>query len=389
MYLYQITAFVVVLYWDARRIQRSHSDILFCIVVQQPQQEQIDSTPVAGSRRLSSFNLPFSSHAKKEDPLFDDEDTTCKRFCSGFYLPPLVSDVGRLFIALCFLAVTGLFAWAAAGTSRNFKVYDMFPDDSYGREFAEAAKDLDLSPLTQFLPVDIHLKDVGYSVAVQTEILARSDQFVTKPHNLGPVTSWLESFLGWAAASPTYQVFVVDGTFSSEADFPDALGEFLCDPSGLRFRDDIVCAAGPVDCALPVADMICEPVKSRLNAHHTKLSAGTQKVKAMEDARDFWKRATLDPSPVPYSTQYLLYELLQGLYASLWQHFGFVLAAVMFVSMMILWEPWAVVLLAAIIFLIDVNLLGTATLAGIDINATTAAQVSMAAGLVVRGTVVG
>lgn len=103
----------------------------------------------------------------------------------------------------------------------------------------------------------------------------------------------------------------------------------------------------------------------------------------MQEARDFWKRSSLDPPPVPYSAQYLLFELLQGLYASLWQHFGFVLAAVAFVGVMILWEPWAVTLLCVVIFLIDVNLLGTATLADMDINVTTAAQVSMAAGLVV------
>lgn len=121
----------------------------------------------------------------------------------------------------------------------------------------------------------------------------------------------------------------------------------------------------------------------RLGAYHNKLSSGSQKIKAMENAFDYWDHASLNPAPFPYSTQYLLFELLEGLYTSLWQHFGFVLAAVAFVSYVVLWEPWAVLLLCAIIFLIDVNLLGTATIAGMDINATTAAQVSMAAGLVV------
>ncbi|CAM9214551.1 unnamed protein product [Choristocarpus tenellus] len=161
--------------------------------------------------------------------------------------------------------------------TQGFEVLDLVPDNSYVREYTNTARLFNLDPDSDFQPFSTYYTDVDYSdPPVQAEIQATDSTMVEQTHVDGPDSSWLTSFIAWAANTTDYSANIgMPGdypVYTDKISFYTALAAFLTDGENSRFKGDIVFA---VDGAIEI---------SRSNMFVVDADTVPTKIDALEDA---------------------------------------------------------------------------------------------------------
>jgi hypothetical protein len=260
----------------------------------------------------------------------------------------------------------------------GFDITSIAPDNSYVRKFTNQARAVDLFLQEQIVPLTVNFKALEYNTAeVQQQIQELETSLQESSHITGPLTSWLDDFLLWAANSTTYGSMVDSSTgyFDvSETTFYTALDEFLSEDSYSRYTDDIP------DRTLGQADSI---VVSRVTLYHVHIKTARQQVKTLTSTWSKCDGAGTSPLPVCYAGTYVFWSSYLYLYPELVQDLWLAILAIGAVTSFFFIRPSAVLTMCTLVGLVDLELLGTVWFWGLQINSVTAIEIVMAVGLVV------
>jgi len=138
---------------------------------------------------------------------------------------------------------------------------------------------------------------------------------------------------------------------------------------------------------LPVGDDACRDadaiVASRVSFVHSPLDDTQTRVDAMLDGQARAAQSTLDPKPFAHTFRYVFFEQFRIVIPALVQNFIVCVVAVLVLCAITLIYPSAVLLVAIVIVVIDVDLVGAMHAMGLTINAVTFIQLVMAIGVLV------
>eukprot|EP00903_Cladosiphon_okamuranus_P010290 g9741.t1 len=378
----QITAFVACLAMDANRQMAGRMDWLCCFKGD-TRYTEIDEEASDGSSAQKAISSPPG--AEEQGGRGADSQghrtervklTTFGRFMKERYTPLVISREGK---ALVLLGSLGLFVAGVYGVTQatqGFDTMDIAPDDHHARHYTDMARAYELEIDTQYLPLSMYTLGVDYTdISVQAQIQATEALMVEQRHVVGPVASWLVSFVDWAANGTDHSTHVsASGGFPVYDDpntFYTALSDFTRDGDNSRFDSEIVYEA---DGTIAI---------SRTEMYLIDLTSTENGVKALKDSREVVAQSTLDPPPMAFSRFFIFAEQFLVIYDELILNFVLALFAVAVLSIFMLGNLKITALVCFTVVIVDVELLGFVHHWGLDVNSLTAIELIMAVGLVV------
>ncbi|CAM9765761.1 unnamed protein product, partial [Scytosiphon promiscuus] len=375
-FLMQITAFVACLTMDANRQKAGRMDWLCCFKGSPRYIElQEDGIQPKGSlsHAVEESKNDASTHYEVDEAM---ELTAFGRFMKAQYTPVILSTQGKIGVLL---GSVGLFAAGVYGVTQatqGFDVIDLAPDDHHATHYTEMAREYDLEIDTQYLPLAIYTLDVDYPDAgVQAQIQVTDALMVEQQLVVGPVTSWLSSFVEWSANNSEYSSNV--GAFEDYPVYDDrntfypAMAEFTQDGDNARFGSEFVYKA---DGTIEI---------SRTTMYLIDLTSTENGIQALKDSRKVVGESTLDPQPLAFSGYFIFSEQFLVIYEELIVNYVLALVAVAVLSVFVLGKLKIVALVCFTVMIIDVELLGFVYHWRLDVNSLTVIELIMAVGLVV------
>ncbi|CAM9197033.1 unnamed protein product [Chrysoparadoxa australica] len=271
------------------------------------------------------------------------------------------------------VALFGVCTWGASQAAVGFDLVDLTKTDSYVHAYVKEARSYSLFYFDDFPEVSIYFEQLDYpDPEIQKGIREVVNIAIQDEFSEGPITSWLDDFLEWAAASPVFSSAInADGFYADRESFSTAMASFLSQPDFLRYNFDVrVSDSGSINL-------------SRINFFHTGTSTVKKQIKAMEDIRKVCAASPLTPKPFPYALQHLPTEQFVVLYQEVIFNFLLVLAAVLVFSLLILGQVRYTLVATFTIAVIDIEILASVYFWGLEVNPISTIELIMAVGLVV------
>eukprot|EP00904_Undaria_pinnatifida_P008204 jgi/Undpi1/4513/HiC_scaffold_18.g07867.m1 len=356
----QVTAFVALVTMDANRQKAGRIDWCCCFKGQNFVEQESITRGVVVSLEREAYGAEFAPASPDVHHL-----GPVGRFMKETYTPFILSGKGK---ALVLMGTATLFAagiYGATQAQQGFDVLDLAPDDHHARDYSDVARAYELEVDSQYVQLRIYTQEVDYQdITVQAQLQATNELMTDGQYVVGPVTSWLTSFVEWADNTTEYRTDVTTyGGFPVYDDrdtFYPALANFTQDGQNVRFLADIV------------------------YNDDGEIEANTQKsIDSLMDVRHVVGQSNLEPQPFGFSFMFILVELFLVIYQELVFNFFLALIAVTVLSFLVLGKPAVVILVSLTVAIIDVDLLGFVYHWGLEVNGITVVELVMAVGLVV------
>ncbi|KAJ1422063.1 patched [Ochromonadaceae sp. CCMP2298] len=395
-FLFQITLFSALVCMDADRMTAKRLDVCCCITSGcccGTAQEQTGSKEgdVGGAEggAVGEYQVittqPDEGSVGKVSPItlimpIDRKDLNMMQLAfRDYYAPFITHPVIRVCVVIAFLALFAFGVYGCTEIEQGFDATDFAPDGSYVKEYFEQTKRLGLNILEQNTPVQIVYKDVNYHTqANQLEMLNIQSEFLLGGHNKGPFSSWIEDFIAWVPNS-TYNGSVnSDGYLTDKSVFYQAVEVFVGEVGFTRYESDIIFINTTAGDSSTLAIET-----SRVSAYHIDMDTAMREVRAMEFARDVVDASSIIPTPLVFAPSYINIETELVIVNEMILNLVYALAAVVLISMFVLIRPLAVVIVALLVAMIDVELIGLMHFWDLRISSVTVVQLVMAVGLVV------
>ena len=375
-YLFQITMFIALLSWDAKRMEEGRYDVLTCL---SSNGGFVSPQPIETDDKMEPVTVEGGPSPKSV--AFGDEDSILKKFIHDIYAPALTKTPVRIAILLFFGLLTIFGVWGTAMGSIGFELTDLMPDDSYAREYVQTARSLDLFFIENNVNVGIYFKDgVDYSnQEVQVTMIEAEEDFLAYRFNFGPVSSWIEDFNVWLPTSSYSGDVNADGYLTNSSLFTTAVYDFVHDSQYLFYSEHVIFeyeTVGGVE--VPVSILT-----SRIMGYHSNQDGTLDEIHTMEFTRNMAADIDISPNAFAYSGQYLFAEAESLIVGEMVGNLVLAMAAVFIITLILLVRPTAVLLVCFILAIIDIDIIGTMYVWDLSINTITVVQLVMAVGLVV------
>lgn len=406
-FLFQVTAYTAMLCLDAKRMNAGRRDFFFCFkwsggkkkdlavqpisTTEQGIEEQVDEQNVTQTR---SSHVQLEGEETKTSNDRDDQETKNggsfssgdmtkgQYFFSEIYFPYINNLKVRLVVLVGFAFFFGISLHWALQLDIGLDLVILVPDDSYVKSYINTAREVELFGFEFNVPVSLYLEEVSYHEKDTTQqIISLQNNFLEKPFNTGPMTSWVSAFNGWVATSPHNTSLDSDGFLADRETYYLALEDFLKVPHFAFFADHIVFnyKDSGEGSSLQVENIRI----SKLSAYHIDQDSSQNRVTALETARDVCEDAHLHPEAFPLSVSYKYTEIDIIIFQELLLNLSLAVLAVGFISLIVLINPKAVLLVTLLIISVDVEVLGMMVFWDLTLNTVTLVQLVMAVGLVV------
>eukprot|EP00904_Undaria_pinnatifida_P008206 jgi/Undpi1/4515/HiC_scaffold_18.g07869.m1 len=233
---------------------------------------------------------------------------------------------------------------------------------------ANVARRYELEIDTHYVQLNIHTEDIDYrNISVQAQIQATDAMMIGGQYVVGPVTSWLTSFVEWANNNTEYSVNVRTSgaylVYSDPTTFYPALTNFTHDEDNVRFLADIVFNDdGEIEASAQI---------SRSGMFLVGVTSTQKYIDTLLDVRDVVGQSNLQPQPIGFSYVFLFVEMFLVVYKELLLNFFLALVAVIVLSFLVLGKPVVVIIVSLTVAIIDVDLLGFVYHWGLEINGIT------------------
>lgn len=197
-----------------------------------------------------------------------------------------------------------------------------------------------------------------------------SDEYVVS----SSVNSWYEEYISWASSNKPGQYFDQSSDpwkINSKNFFYSWLVEFLQGP-GISYRKDIrmtnVSGQPPI-------------TATRFSLRHKDMDSTQTEVKAMEDMRDKIEEVFSDDLAFSYSQFYLGWETNKVISQELFRNMGLALMAVFIVTLIVLANLWACLMVFTCVGFTLISITGTMHFWGLTIDTVTTIILVLAVGL--------
>eukprot|EP01026_Neomeris_dumetosa_P062917 TRINITY_DN5965_c0_g1_i1.p1 TRINITY_DN5965_c0_g1~~TRINITY_DN5965_c0_g1_i1.p1 ORF type:complete len:894 (+),score=109.62 TRINITY_DN5965_c0_g1_i1:70-2751(+) len=367
-FFYQAVFFAAILALEARREDRAKLGAKRFGFGSLPEGKQVQMTAVS----LTSNDVEGAVPTPQTDGFekrqccgsgeFDVTKPTIITRVIGEYIPSFtLSTIGILIV----LALEcGLVAWGIVGATNvymDFQFRDWFvPDGNWLKDAFNVEDKYFSGDSTRFY---VYTKEGNYfqnqdQLTRLADALKNDTKYVT---SLPPVDSWYASYSSWLAES--------DITVQKEDEFTRQLENYL-DGEGQFYNDDIIIEDGKI-------------ISSRILAFSTDIVDGSFAVDALDSYRDVSTNAAPDFSPIPYTEAFLFYDGFRVIASQTVRNLIVAGIAVFIVTLLLLANVFASLLVLLMVVLTDVCLLGFMWYVDLTFNVVTAINIVLAVGLAV------
>jgi Niemann-Pick C1 protein len=364
-FLMQVTFFVQFMAWDVDRRKAQRADCCCCLVRGQATPEGKDVEQEAHD----GMELP--TDGAKYAPL---QISPLGEWMGNNLTPALLSWQGKVTVLLTAMAVLSVAIVGCLNATEGFDLLDLVPDNSFVRDYVDTARSLGLWNLESSIPQNIYWQDQDItSIDVQQTMLDVEQECLLLTHADGPLNSWIDEFLSWAADDSRFASDVnAAGLFANSDQFYVALGEFLAVPEYMRFIDDVI-----------FDDNGDNIIISRSTLWQIDLYTVPQQKEAVTQIRDTVGSAPLTPKAFPFAFNYIFVEQFFVIVPELLVNFALCGAAVFALSLIVLGSLRYTLLIMLTLVIVDVEVFGFIWVWGLDVNSITSIELIMAVGLVV------
>lgn len=419
-FVFQITAYTSLLCMDANRMNNGKMDVLYCIhwtpktdqsvhpivntsdeVKGEGDDEEektgrhiemvppkVDSiTPCSqhggvdnkdGDKELSVGDENKNQH--RGAAIHVDEMTRGQYFFSEIYFPFINNIRVRIAIVIGFLTFFAVCINWTTQLDIGLDLIILVPDDSYVRKYISRAREVELFGMEFNLPVKLYIEDVAYHEKDTNEnILALQQKFIEGEYNVDSMTSWVSTFNQWKLTSAYNSSLDNSGYFAEKHQYYEALEVFLEDPRYSFFADSLVFNYNQNETHKYIEDIRI----SYLSGYHKNQHTSHNRVAALLDTRKLCSEANLSPKAFPVSVSYKYTEIDIIILKELVWNLVLAVVAVGLISLIVLINPKAVLLVIVLIISVDMEVLGVMVFWDLTLNTVTLVQLVMAVGLVV------
>lgn len=375
-FAFQITMFIALFYWDAKRMEEGRLDVLGCAV-------GVVAKSVSTEEAMETVGGEINDNNSNEPPgkKIDSGDSVLRKFMHDVYAPALTKTSVRIVVFVTFGILTIFGAWGTAMGSIGFEMTDLLPDDSYAREYVLTARSMGLFVFESNVPVGIYFKEnVDYSnQQVQMSMIDAEVDFLDYRFNFGPVSSWIEDFNNWLPTSAYSGDANVNGYLTNSTLFTSAVYDFVQDPEYVFYNEHIIFGYETISGAqVPV-----KILTSRIMGYHSQQESTLDEIHTMEYTRHMAANIDVRPSAFAFSGQYLFVEAESLIVGEMVLNLILALSAVFVITLLVLVRPTAVLLSCCVLIIIDIDIIGTMYAWDLTISTITVVQMVMAVGLVV------
>ncbi|KAF2072589.1 hypothetical protein CYY_006086 [Polysphondylium violaceum] len=399
-FLLQISAFASLLVLDSKRTDSRRIDCIPCIRLNDG--DNSDDEDDERSREKEPFaraNIDATSlNTYKLKSSSEKRSGLLKILFKKYYAPFIVHPITKIIVIILFVGML------LAGINFAFQIelgLDQrvaLPRDSYLQAyFDEMNEYLEAGP-----PMYIVVKgNYNYTDVIEQNALCTVggcnnnsiiNVYNTAPYMLHGISSWLDDYISWSQNA--YCCFAYpNGTYCDNGDpscincfpseqsgrppanvFVEYLPNFFnytinglqCPITGLAYQSDTNIQNGNI-------------VASRFDGYHTPLKTQNDFINAMKTAYYVADQSDLDI--FPYSVFYVFFEQYLYIINIAVTDILLALAGVFVVSLLVLANPVAAVLVVVCVGLVCVDLLGVMTIWNVNLNAVSVVNVVMAVGI--------
>ncbi|KAH3757206.1 Niemann-Pick C type protein [Pelomyxa schiedti] len=311
-----------------------------------------------------------------------------RKFISDYLTPFILHKYFRWGVIGVFLALFGVSIWGTTTAEMGLGVNDVMPRGSYVVPFNDHREDYfgHLGP-----PVYLVFGEHAYETnEIQDEITSLEDSLAASEYTQDKILSWLDDYIVWCVSMHGKNM-TIDPINPTKrrippADFLPWLHDFLSDnvttmsPLGPSHKEDITFD--------PVTGNI---TASRVFGYYIGLTSSQMYVDAMNEVRDRTDPSPLHPDKVgkplfPYSVYYVFFEQYNILWFELLQNFLITLVIIFVVCLLLLGSWIGTTIVIVLLILEQVDILGLATLWGINMNPVVVCNMCMVTGICVEFT---
>eukprot|EP01132_Coremiostelium_polycephalum_P006736 gene6736-8352_t len=394
-FLLQISAFASLLVLDAKRSESRRIDCFPCVSLNDG--ENSDDEEAVEQEALLKGNNNVNSYMERT---YKKKSGILKILFKKYYAPFLMNPIVKVLVVIVFV---GMFL---TGINFSFQLtlgLDQrvaLPSDSYLQNyFNELDQYLEAGP-----PFYIVVKgNYNYtSVDLQNQLCtivgcnnnSIVNVFDSAPYVLHGISSWLDDYITWSqtlgccnaypngtfCTNPNDQsctsCFTPDSTGRPQAqEFMTYLPNFLnyaanpevCPMSGLAFSSDTNIQGGN------------SIVASRFDGYHTTLRTQDDFINALKTA--YWVSDHSDLPIFPYSVFYVFFEQYLTIKNIAVMDILLALAGVFIVSLLLLANPIASLIVVVCVGMVSIDLIGVMALWNVSLNAVSVVNIVMAIGI--------
>eukprot|EP00051_Salpingoeca_urceolata_P035122 m.28290 g.28290 ORF g.28290 m.28290 type:complete len:877 (+) comp8799_c0_seq1:695-3325(+) len=343
-FLLQVTLFIAFMYYGDRREKDGRADMICCT---------IPSDPNAGCCRKSS------------EPFDRTKPTQLTKFLTSFARNVLITPAGKAVVLTITLILFASSLYGATQVKSDFDIEWFAPDNSYIQESYDVR---DRYFTGRNIPVGFYTGQVDYA-----NLQPRLEELSAELES----ASFIRLCNNWFT---DYQAFISDralvGGHAPAAQFLPWLREFLNSTQGQEYVDRV--AFDPNDNSTITGTEIFCLWKQQDDA--------LSRVDAMEDSRDV-ARDYPDLDAFAYSFLFLFLDGIKVIREQILINIAMAAVAVLVITILLLANIPASLLVFAMLVLVDVNVLGWLYWYGIDFNSVSAINLVIAVGLAVDSSV--
>jgi len=346
-FLYSITFFNALFYYDIKRQDANRCDFIPCLKLR----EEKPANCLKVRRGLLA------------------------RVLSERYGSFLMRDAVRSIVVVLFVALFGASVYGASQLTVNFQYKDFYKTDSIQDEFTVAYEKF----FEEQFSVSFYTEDVDFaSREIQDVILDACDpqtgtvvesDFIVD----GTVDCWLTDLVAFAEN---------DRSALEGDDFLPTLKSFVGDPQGTRFDEDLVCTNGDgdfVSCARPEATKL---FAARFGGAFPHFENSQEEVEGMNAAIDLAADSNI-PNSFAHGGPFVFFELNAGIRRNAILLVGVSLLVVAVVATLLIGNPLVAFLVLVAIAFSTTVVLGVIYFWDVSLNSVSIINLSIAVGLTV------
>ncbi|CAD7968385.1 unnamed protein product [Amoebophrya sp. A25] len=379
-----------------------------------PDQVVASSSSPSDEKKNTNTGVAPDEVQKDKDFLFCPyEQANYRAWIKGTYGPFIThSLLVKLAIIAVFFGYCGFSAYCLTNVTKDFDLKDLAPDESYFRDMLTATEDLYTHSGKGRLTFSLYYKHTNHhatsaqAVMQEHETSTRLLAYVEDDY----LASWFADFRvqqcgsGMApvpdvssSSPPSRALFVSTGQYRAEnyapcaalqavSATPEAFGNavyaWLQNPINSRWKDNIVFR----DVADPITGSSNKVILySRVTFKHTVevVKPGKDAVEANKEIFAFAEAQESRINVVASSPFYQFFDQTWHIQEELMSNYALAVVGVLIVTVFVVPNAIAVVMLAFIICMVDIDLTGLIWLVGLDLNSISVINLIMAVGLVV------
>mmetsp|Transcript_16341 Transcript_16341/g.26800 ORF Transcript_16341/g.26800 Transcript_16341/m.26800 type:complete len:902 (+) Transcript_16341:21-2726(+) len=375
----QVTCFASAIAWDAQRMQTMHMDCLPCFSCAEVDYIPINTYMISSTMANTYQDITTADYNKAVHGIDSgkEQEEPIRRLIQGYYAPFVVRKSTKIATIVLFGLVMLASVYGFTHLQLGLDQRQPLPYGSYLKTYFDALDEyVDVGPPLYIVTTskDLSSRDAQVGLELLKNSVAGLQQYVA-----APVFSWYADLKRWAQYCRGY--LLEDGRYVPAEQFVSWTREFVS-----QNLDDSCCVNKGL-CGGAYAQDIAfnsdtgQIESTRFRTFHQSLKNQTAFVQAFQRTHSLVQAAPQSLTAFGYSVFYIYYEQYSYIANILLLNIAFTCGAVLVTTGLVLGSLRTAVLVTLCVAMCAIDIIGVMALLSIPLNAVSAVNVVVAAGL--------